>query len=118
MLEMLGLLLVYCLIMFLIRFTNFLGKWSDRALTFAAVAGAITLWQKNRADKSAAVTDGTQGPNRLGPDSKVALSAAQTASVPGGWFADPTGRHELRFWDSVRWTAAVADNGVTSADEV
>jgi len=36
--------------------------------------------------------------------------------VPAGWYADPAGRHEYRYWDGTYWTAGVADGGVTSAD--
>ena len=40
------------------------------------------------------------------------------ASTPLGsqWHADPSERHELRFWDGTRWTEHVADRGVTSTD--
>jgi hypothetical protein len=34
-----------------------------------------------------------------------------TASA--GWFDDPTGAHELRYWDGEEWTDHVADGGVT-----
>jgi hypothetical protein len=33
-----------------------------------------------------------------------------------GWFPDPAGRHEHRWWDGERWTVQVADHGVTSVD--
>lgn len=33
-----------------------------------------------------------------------------------GWFADPTRRHQLRYWDGTRWTENVSDGGVTSID--
>ncbi|HEY7946725.1 MAG TPA: PH domain-containing protein [Acidimicrobiales bacterium] len=35
---------------------------------------------------------------------------------PAGWFADPAGRHDVRFWDGARWTAHVRDQGVASTD--
>lgn len=35
---------------------------------------------------------------------------------PASWYPDPSGRHEHRFWDGERWTAHVADNGVTGVD--
>src|SRR5689334_16352500 len=28
------------------------------------------------------------------------------------WAIDPTGRHEYRYWDGMRWTAQVANAGV------
>ena len=33
-----------------------------------------------------------------------------------GWFADPDGRHELRFWTGGRWTEHVCDNYVQTVD--
>lgn len=35
---------------------------------------------------------------------------------PPGWFRDPTGRHDHRWWDGAAWTGHVADAGVTSLD--
>jgi len=36
--------------------------------------------------------------------------------VPAGWNVDPTTRHQLRYWDGVRWTEFVSDNGAQSSD--
>ena len=33
-----------------------------------------------------------------------------------GWYADVTGRHQLRYWDGKGWTKLVNDNGVKSDD--
>jgi lysylphosphatidylglycerol synthetase-like protein (DUF2156 family) len=33
-----------------------------------------------------------------------------------GWFPDPTGRHDHRWWDGAAWTAHVADAGVAGHD--
>lgn len=32
------------------------------------------------------------------------------------WVADPTGGHELRYWDGTKWTEHVSDAGVSSTD--
>jgi putative membrane protein len=32
-------------------------------------------------------------------------------SAPAGWFPDPGGRHEWRFWDGIGWTDQVGDAG-------
>ena len=37
---------------------------------------------------------------------------------PPHWAADPSRRHELRYWDGTRWTDHVADGGVPSVDPV
>ena len=38
------------------------------------------------------------------------------SSTPQGWFPDPAGRHQLRWWNGRAWAAAVADDGVQSFD--
>lgn len=35
---------------------------------------------------------------------------------PPCWSPDPTGRHEVRYWDGVRWTEHVSDGGVQTID--
>ena len=42
---------------------------------------------------------------------------APTAVIPDPqWAADPTGRHQYRWWDGTRWTDQVHNAGVTSTD--
>ncbi len=41
-----------------------------------------------------------------------------TPTVPAGWKADPTGRHQFRYWDGSHWTENVADAGEQSRDAV
>ena len=35
---------------------------------------------------------------------------------PASWYADPTGRHQYRYWDGTTWTDQVADDQQTSTD--
>lgn len=35
-----------------------------------------------------------------------------------GWYADPTGRHELRYWDGRHWWDSVSDSGSRSEDPI
>lgn len=35
-----------------------------------------------------------------------------------GWHADPSGRHQFRWWDGVRWTGRVCDGNVVGDDPV
>lgn len=35
---------------------------------------------------------------------------------PARWIADPSSRHQLRYWDGTKWTEHVSDNGVQSVD--
>jgi hypothetical protein len=48
----------------------------------------------------------------------AAGQAGSPGSAPAGWYADPCGRHEHRFWDGVHWSPAVADGGVQAHDPV
>ncbi|HVT76068.1 MAG TPA: Ltp family lipoprotein [Acidimicrobiales bacterium] len=41
----------------------------------------------------------------------------RTGNDPG-WAPDPSGRHQLRFWDGARWTDHVNDGGVPGVDPV
>ena len=39
-----------------------------------------------------------------------------TEAPPFGWYPDPSGRHEQRYWDGTRWTEHVSDGGQQSSD--
>jgi hypothetical protein len=41
---------------------------------------------------------------------------SEVQSWPPGWFPDPTGRHDHRWWDGAAWTGHVADAGVAALD--
>jgi len=64
-----------------------------------------------------AVTEGTRGSNRFGADPKASVGYVGSA-VPAGWYPDPMGRHQHRYWDSTSWTSSVADNGIQAQDAV
>jgi Protein of unknown function (DUF2510) len=40
----------------------------------------------------------------------------QTAVAPAGWYADPSGRYELRYWDGTQWTEHVSRAGQQFTD--
>ena len=40
----------------------------------------------------------------------------QTPAVPAGWYADPAGRFELRYWDGGAWTEHVSRAGQQYTD--
>lgn len=49
---------------------------------------------------------------RRGQDTSVAVPAS---GPPGpGWYDDPDGTHEHRYWDGTVWTDQVSNQGVTS----
>jgi hypothetical protein len=45
-----------------------------------------------------------------------AMPLAQPPAVPAAWAPDPTGGHELRYWNGTEWTSHVSDGGVQSTD--
>jgi Protein of unknown function (DUF2510) len=45
--------------------------------------------------------------------SRAATSASMT---PAGWYPDPSGRYEMRYWDGDKWTEHVSRQGQTYTD--
>lgn len=43
-------------------------------------------------------------------------AGSTTPQVPAGWYADPAGRYELRYWDGGQWTEHVARGGTQYTD--
>ena len=39
-----------------------------------------------------------------------------TPTTPAGWYADPLGRHQMRYFDGAQWTEHVSSNGRTAVD--
>lgn len=37
---------------------------------------------------------------------------------PAAWHPDPSGMHQLRYWDGMQWTQHVSDNGVQTSDPI
>lgn len=37
-------------------------------------------------------------------------------AIPSGWFVDPTGKNQWRWWDGTTWTSKVGNDGVISDD--
>jgi len=46
----------------------------------------------------------------------AAEPAAVESAVPAGWYADPSGRYELRYWDGNAWTEHVSRAGQQFTD--
>jgi putative membrane protein len=42
---------------------------------------------------------------------RVPTPSKGSAAAPSGWYRDPAGRHEQRYWHEGRWTEHVADSG-------
>jgi len=48
--------------------------------------------------------------------STSASSTSSSAAAPAGWYADPSGRFELRYWNGEKWTEHVSRAGQQSTD--
>jgi Protein of unknown function (DUF2510) len=60
---------------------------------------------------------------RSGARRALLAPAVQTGTwvqgaVAAGWFADPSRRHELRYWDGQQWTEQVSDRGTQAVDPI
>ena len=45
------------------------------------------------------------------PTLPTAAEPAAAAAAPAGWYADPSARFELRYWDGTTWTEPVSRGG-------
>ncbi|MBE7187081.1 DUF2510 domain-containing protein [Jatrophihabitans endophyticus] len=52
------------------------------------------------------------------PVQQQPVQQQQSASASGGWHPDPTGRHQVRYFDGSAWTEHVGDNGTQSRDPI
>ena len=63
---------------------------------------------------AAAGDPASSGTAEAGADSTTAASTA--GGAPAGWYADPSGRFELRYWDGGQWTEHVSRAGQQYTD--
>ena len=63
---------------------------------------------------TASATAAVSTPATVAP--AASTPAAATPSVPAGWYADPSGRYELRYWDGTEWTEHVSRAGQQYTD--
>ena len=50
------------------------------------------------------------------PATVATSSSSGSASAPAAWYADPSGRYELRYWNGKEWTEHVARSGQQFTD--
>jgi len=67
------------------------------------------------ADLAAQVSEPEPTPEPAAAEPAAAAPAADSA-VPAGWYADPSGRFELRYWDGAAWTEHVSRAGQQFTD--
>lgn len=88
-----------------------------------AAAEPTTTYQPSLTPSGAASTPAATGPSTgptaVAPAAAAAAPAATpapTPAVPAGWYADPAGRFELRYWDGSTWTEHVSRTGQQFTD--
>jgi putative membrane protein len=52
------------------------------------------------------------------PQPPIERSPDLAAAIPSGWYDDPSGRHQHRYWSEGAWTGRVIDRGVTAIDPI
>jgi putative membrane protein len=82
---------------------NVRAEFRDRSVVEAAQL-LVTLSELSREARR----------NRILPP--VERSPDVGGAIPSGWYADPSGRHEQRYWREGTWTEHVSNGGTTSTD--
>jgi len=62
------------------------------------------------------VADLTALSRRARQRDRTPVPAAGSDAAPSGWYPDPAGRHEQRYWHEGRWTEHVANGGRRTSD--
>jgi hypothetical protein len=93
---------------------------ADTSASTAAADSGGTGWGAGADTTAAAATgagwgDSSESSSWSG-SAQQTTTAAATPSVPAGWYADPAGRFELRYWDGTAWTEHVSRGGQQYTD--
>jgi hypothetical protein len=59
---------------------------------------------------------GVRGMVSPGAAAQLPQAAAGGAGQAPGWHPDPSGKHEMRYWNGTGWTEDVSDKGVAAKD--
>ena len=98
-----------------------------KASTGSAVTGAVILLGLVGGVIALAIANGTARSRLAAANAELGRlhqwiagtggpEVAGSAAVPPQWSPDPSGRHQLRYWDGGSWSHHVADGGVPSVD--
>jgi hypothetical protein len=99
--------------------------WATAVAETATTTATTTAGDTSIAGLAAQVAEPVAEPE---PAAAVAAAAAVTpepaadvappaeSAVPAGWYADPSGRFELRYWDGAAWTEHVSRAGQQFTD--
>jgi hypothetical protein len=82
----------------------------------ASTAAATGSPQSATSPWSQSGTSGAVGTATGGQVASQTAAAVSEASAPAGWYADPAGRFELRYWDGGQWTEHVSRAGQQYTD--
>lgn len=95
----------------------------------AAATSAATTAAESAAESAAATASsyGTRGADTVTAGAGAAATQAaqaapatppvqQVPTTPAGWYPDPSGRYELRYWDGSAWTEHVSRQGQQFTD--
>ena len=89
------------------------GAHEPATAEVGAAAASAALFQPETLTPTAPLTPGSELSPRV-----VGVAPPATPAVPAQWAADPSGRHQHRWWDGERWTEHVADNGASGVDRL
>jgi putative membrane protein len=64
------------------------------------------------------LTDLSRTARLLHGDSAAQRPPEVPGLAPAGWYSDPSGRHEQRYWDQEEWTDHVGNAGATAVDRL
>ena len=92
---------------------------AEQAAQERAAAEAAARQQAEQQAQQQAAAQSAQAAQVTAPGATPATTPAATPaapSVPAGWYPDPAGRHEGRWWDGTQWSPTVHDRGVQATD--
>ena len=101
--------------------TAFLQRTSALGVAAVAASGATEPAGWGTAPASATASTTVAQPSSPAASTTATMSAAtsttsSTGATPAGWYHDPSGRFELRYWDGSAWTEHVARGGQQYTD--
>jgi hypothetical protein len=82
----------------------------------AAILGAVTLRAMAARQEQYAARYQLDRPTQHTAPWMGGPAAPVTAGPAPGWFPDPSGRFDHRWWDGTRWTETVSRGGTQTTD--
>lgn len=91
---------------------------TDPTIGLGASSGAASIAAAaNEVASTAAAEPAAVQQTQAAATQQVQQTQAATASAaPAGWYADPSSRYELRYWDGTQWTEHVSRGGQQFTD--